>query len=100
MELTPQDIWNATEKHQQNIQKLRTSLWLDLFKRETKASDPVYHYTDSNGLAGILNSGKLWMTEASHLNDPDEINFGANQINAALQRINIHRRKSTPDFPG
>ncbi len=36
----------------------------------------LYHYTNSTGLLGILDSKKLYLTDASYLNDPDEINHG------------------------
>jgi hypothetical protein len=40
------------------------------------ATKNIYHYTNSNGLLGILNSKKLWLTEFSYMNDPDEIQHG------------------------
>jgi hypothetical protein len=36
----------------------------------------IYHYTNDVGLKGILESGKLWLTEVSSLNDPSELNHG------------------------
>lgn len=37
---------------------------------------PVFHYTDANGLNGILSSNTLWFTDIGHLNDPSEFRFG------------------------
>ncbi len=36
----------------------------------------LYHYTDGQGLRGILESGKIWFTEYRHLNEPSELLHG------------------------
>ena len=33
----------------------------------------IHHYTDDNGLRGILKSGKLRLTDVFYLNDPSEL---------------------------
>jgi hypothetical protein len=38
----------------------------------------LYHYTSMNSLNGIIKSKKIWMTESSYLNDPEE-NFWINK---------------------
>lgn len=38
--------------------------------------DRIYHYTTDAGLKGILESGKLWLTDICSLNDPSELNHG------------------------
>ena len=43
---------------------------------EVQIDRPAYHYTDANGLIGILNSEALWFTDIRHLNDPSEFHFG------------------------
>src|SRR4051812_20793890 len=43
------------------------------------ARDPpptIYHYTNDVGLRGILESGKLWLTDIFSLNDPSELSHG------------------------
>jgi hypothetical protein len=30
----------------------------------------IHHYTDDNGLRGILQSGKLWLTDVFYLSNP------------------------------
>jgi hypothetical protein len=49
-----------------------------LVKSLTSQKPPhrIYHYTNDVGLKGILESGKLWLTEISSLNDPSELNHG------------------------
>src|SRR5215831_7747290 len=36
----------------------------------------IYHYTNDAGLRGILESGKLWLTDIFNLNDPSELSHG------------------------
>jgi len=36
----------------------------------------IHHYTDDSGLRGILQSGKLWLTDVFYLNDPSELRYG------------------------
>jgi hypothetical protein len=50
--------------------------------------DRLYHYTDANGLEGIVRTGKLWATHRKFLNDSSEIGYGyavlAEEINKML----------------
>ena len=39
-------------------------------------ANTIYHYTDVKGALGILESGRFWLTERAHLNDPSEIKHG------------------------
>jgi hypothetical protein len=54
---------------------------MDRNARQAAAGSPqgntIYHYTDVKGALGILNSGRCWLTERAHLNDPSEIKYGA-----------------------
>lgn len=36
----------------------------------------IYHYTNDVGLKGILETGKIWLTDAFSLNDPSEMRHG------------------------
>lgn len=40
----------------------------------------IYHYTNSSGLLGILNSGQVWATHVSRLNDKTEYNLGLSLV--------------------
>jgi hypothetical protein len=48
------------------------------------ATEPVFHYTDGNGLLGIAHRGVLWASEAAGLNDRAEIRQGWAKIRAWL----------------
>lgn len=47
----------------------------------------IYHYTDLNGLKGIIESGSLWATNFSFLNDSNELTHGMNCLENALQYL-------------
>ena len=38
--------------------------------------DLVYHYTNVEGLKGILESGQIWATQTGYLNDSKELSYG------------------------
>jgi hypothetical protein len=45
----------------------------------------LYHYTDSRGLIGILESKKLWATDINYLNDSMELRYGSEIISKAIE---------------
>jgi hypothetical protein len=45
----------------------------------------VHHYTTLKGALGILESGRMWFTERTHLNDPSEISYGLEVAKKLLQ---------------
>lgn len=42
------------------------------------SQDILYHYTDLNGLTGILQNKGFWLSEAKYLNDKEELYNGCN----------------------
>jgi len=44
-------------------------------RREYSLETVFYHYTDVNGLIGILENGKIWATNINYLNDQSEITY-------------------------
>lgn len=53
----------------------------------------LWHYTGPAGVAGIIEHGALWATDAEYLNDAQELRFGRDQIIDAL-RAEGDRRQS------
>jgi hypothetical protein len=39
------------------------------------APDLRFHYTNAEGLKGILQSGKIWATDVRYLNDAQEVEY-------------------------
>ncbi|MDP3013182.1 MAG: hypothetical protein Q8M92_02985, partial [Candidatus Subteraquimicrobiales bacterium] len=46
----------------------------------------VYHYTDINGLLGIIDSGCIWATHVSRLNDSSEYHHGIKVVRDFVQK--------------
>jgi hypothetical protein len=51
---------------------------------------PLFHYTDANGLLGILECQRLRATDARYLNDPVELEYGRELFREVLRRYQIH----------
>jgi hypothetical protein len=50
------------------------------FKPHLKRPRRLYHYTDANGVLGIISEKRLRLTHAGYLNDPGELKYAANMI--------------------
>jgi len=48
----------------------------------------VHHYTNVKGALGILETGRMWFTERTHLNDPSEISHGIEFAKTILRNQN------------
>jgi hypothetical protein len=53
--------------------------------------DLLYHYTDSSGLMGILNSKELWATDALFTNDRTEVLHSLFVLRRILEGVKIDR---------
>jgi hypothetical protein len=63
------------------------------FAREIEANpapETIYHYTDDRGLAGILESGRIRLTEIFGLNDPTELRHG---VSPAIRLLRAAARR-------
>jgi len=56
-----------------------------LQKLSNNAPKFLYHYTNSKGLLGILDSGKIWTTKIQYLNDKSELNLALKYINEEIE---------------
>lgn len=50
----------------------------------------IYHYTNVQGLKGIVETGQMWFTDYRHLNDPAELVHG---INRTHRLVRDHRAR-------
>jgi predicted RNA-binding protein len=57
------------------LQTIKQDLISKYFK-QNRVPPVVYHYTDINGLKGIIDSKNIWATHSSFLNDGKEIKYG------------------------
>jgi hypothetical protein len=62
------------------------------------APNIVYHYTDDAGLRGIIESGTLWYTDVSYLNDPSEFKYGVSIATNVLERTTANASQAAQIF--
>lgn len=46
----------------------------------------IYHYTNADGLVGIVSSGSLWATDLRFVNDASELDHALKSMEAAIER--------------
>lgn len=57
----------------------------------------VWHYTSSSGLIGIIESGSIFATQVSCLNDATEIRYAATTLREALSSLLLHMDDAQPE---
>lgn len=70
----PDDMAEALSKFDQSAEETVASFLNSLESREPP--EIIYHYTNDVGLRGILESGRLWLSDIFNLNDPSELIHG------------------------
>ena len=78
----PEDMVSAIEEFSREAEEI-----VGAFTRRVAAQPPpsrIYHYTSDEGLRGILQSGRLWLTDIFSLNDPSELRHGFSPVINAL----------------
>ena len=71
-------------------QYLQENKNLILRKISTDSEDPpdvLYHYTNSNGIKGIIESGTFWATHHIFFSDPEELDYGIKICDEILSGI-------------
>jgi Protein of unknown function (DUF2971) len=64
-----------------------------------KLPQHLYHYTDANGLNGILSSETLWATHVGYLNDSREVLHGAAKTAKYIDKIWADIEKAPEQYP-
>jgi Protein of unknown function (DUF2971) len=70
----PSEMRAALDKFRDEAEGILAS-----FLRSLDSTPPpaiIYHYTDDAGLKGILETGKVWLSDIFSLNDPSELSHG------------------------
>jgi len=68
--------------------------WIPLHDRRPAT---LYHYTNAQGLLGIVQSHRLWAGDARFLNDPSEIEYAANAIRESIVWVTKHYPSPLPN---
>lgn len=58
-----------------------------IIKLKTSKRKKLYHYTNSSGAKGILQSGSLWITHSSYLDDITEIKYISLVLDGVIQYL-------------
>ena len=51
---------------------MTSKLWEPIQENNKSSMPAVHHYTSIKGVLGIFESGRMWFTERTHLNDPSK----------------------------
>lgn len=70
-----------------SLNELNARIFQTMDIPEVAIPDVVHHYTDTNGLIGIVDSNMLWATNAAYLNDEKEIEYAASVARSALETV-------------
>jgi hypothetical protein len=66
---------------------------------DTGQPDLIYHYTSVEGLFGVVQSGQLWLSDYSYLNDTRELSHGADLIGeVAAEFLSSESRPQAADL--
>lgn len=75
---------------------------LDGVTRKRPLPESLYHYTNVNGLTGILSSESIWATNARYLNDTSELNYGrmlvSRVVSERVELLSGHTQKWLAEF--
>jgi hypothetical protein len=77
----PNDMQAAIENFDKESEEVVNSFARSF--EEEPAPAMIYHYTNDAGLRGIIDTGKLWLTDIFNLNDPSELRYGLKPAIAA-----------------
>ncbi len=87
----PPDMASELQKFDQDAEQMIVSFVEGI---EAQPRPPIiYHYTNDVGLKGIVESGKIWITDIFSLNDPSELSHGFSHA------VNILKSKATDGPP-
>src|SRR6266436_1255367 len=91
--LIPRDMAKAITRYDAQATKILQAFVNTVEAR--KASPVLYHYTNDTGLAGIIESGKLWFSDIFALNDPSELRHG---LGIAIDLLKSRTTKERPEI--
>src|SRR5882724_8885709 len=61
-----------------------TEEWVSLHRRRPRY---LYHYTNAQGLLGMLESKRIWATNSRFMNDPTEIGYAIRLVREVMESV-------------
>src|SRR5258708_4976630 len=96
LDLIPRDMEDALRKFDKESEEILRS-----FFEPINSSEPppiIYHYTNGDGLRGILETGRLWLSDTFTLNDPSELQHGVSLAVRILKKNVANGPKESKKF--
>ena len=59
-----------------------TEQWVSLHRKRPRY---LYHYTNAQGLLGMLQSNRIWATNSRFMNDPTEIGYATRLVREVIE---------------
>lgn len=59
---------------------------------------PIYHYTDTNGLKGLIENRFFWCTDIEYMNDANELAYAENLIKNQIDEFKAKNQKDAAFF--
>lgn len=77
------------------FEELKTNEAYNQLRFNTKLKEHIYHYTNLDGLFGILDSNEFWLSDVRFMNDPsDSGEYVINLINEIIEEEDKDTYKS------
>ena len=58
--------------------------WVSLHRKRPRY---LYHYTNAQGLLGMLQSNRIWATNSRFMNDPTEIAYATSLVREIMESV-------------
>src|SRR5690625_5964658 len=59
----------------------------EIERKPMEGQDLIYHYTNADGMLGIIRNRKLWATDFSFMNDPGEVRYVSQELHGRLSSL-------------
>jgi len=80
-------LWAEHDLLGKNFVKLSDQLLEDWYQHQQPIPRMLYHYTNSAGLLGILNSGTIWASDLAYLNDASEMQYAVTMVSDIYDEV-------------
>lgn len=74
----------AQDRHLDSVTSRLTEQWVGFHRKRPRY---LYHYTNAQGLLGMLQSRRVWATDSRFLNDPTEISYAIRVVREVMSGV-------------
>src|ERR1035438_10323221 len=82
---------HVTPAENETYRKFVSDLATELGVFDLNGIETVWHYTDGNGFLGILQSGRLYATQVSALNDSKETEYATDLFKEEVKKAIVEQ---------